>query len=303
MGESGGALIGLGGGYHLGRKMFVKIKDARSKAKELIEKANGEQATSNETAPKQHLEKANGDEDQQQGDQIESKMDKTTLDDSQGGGVMEKQPEIPVGEGEVSLVPPEPKTKIPTLDDSGTDITQEYINTPLLDKFTSSDSGQNISDAFKQAKNESSGVLDSAIPETLPNNAIQKITEGGDSLLEKAKGVKNTVSSTIDDIKGGVADLKGQVTEKVGSIVGEDAMKIASKVGEVADFLGPAGEIVGAGLALGSFFHNIFDKKRLDREQDEAENKTGLVLGSGGGISTASLAQSSMKSNTVGTLV
>ena len=69
------------------------------------------------------------------------------------------------------------------------------------------------------------------------------------------------------------------------------------------DFLGPVGEIVGAGLALGSFFHNIFDKKKKEAQEKSAENKQSGLIGGQGGISSASLTMSNLKSNVVGTLV
>ena len=335
MNESGGALGGLGGGYHIGRKMYKKVMTAKAKAQKAVEDAkskvgankdNGtgktDEATSNDTAPQDHT-KSNGDEDIQGGDQIDSKVDKTKVDSSQGDGKevggedVSQPPTLPPAEGEVPLDPisvARAGKKPATLDDTGTDLFQEQSTKPLLDQFT--DSGSNISDAFTQsgfggkkpmtksnpqtdnggpAEEEAGGTPhDPDVPQTTPKSVdVDAPSDFSDTILGKATGIKNKVSDAIDEVKG---QAKGMV-EKV---VGSDTMEA---VGGVMDFLGPVGEIVGAGLALGSFFHNIFDKKKKEAQEKSAENKQSGLIGGQGGISSASLTMSNLKSNVVGTLV
>ena len=335
MNESGGALGGLGGGYHIGRKMYKKVMTAKAKAQKAVEDAKSKvggnkdngtgqstDATSNDTAPQEHS-KANGDEDTQGGDQIDAKTDTTKVDTSQGEGGevggedLAKPPTLPPAEGEVPLDPisvARAGKKPASLDDSGTDLFQEQVNKPLLDQFT--DSGSNISDAFTQAgmggkkpmtksnpetdnggpaEEEAGGTPhDADVPQTAPKSVdADAPSDFSDTILGKASGIKNKVGDAINDIKG---QAKGAV-EKV---VGSDTLEA---VGGVMDFLGPVGEIVGAGLALGSFFHNIFDKKKKEAEEKQAENKQSGIIGGQGGISTASLQMANLKSNVVGTLV
>tara|TARA_R110000823_G_scaffold118370_3_gene242163 strand:+ start:1447 stop:2604 length:1158 start_codon:yes stop_codon:yes gene_type:complete len=339
MNESGGAIGGLGGGYHIGFKMYKKVKNARATAKKAVEdakkKLNGSadsnkdetetDATSNDTPPQNHT-KPSGEEDTGRGDAVDSKVDTSKVDTSQGEGKevdAPTEPALPPAEGEISLDPisvARAGKKPATLDDSGTDLFQEQSTKPLLDQFT--DSGSNISDAFTQggfggkkpmtksnvetdnggpAEEPAGGTPhDADVPQTAPN-VETGLGEDADSIVNKVKGVSNKVSSTIDDIKGGVSDLKGTIKSGAEKMIGSDAVEA---IGGVADFLGPVGELVGAGLALGSFFHNVFDKKKKDREEEDAErNTTGQNIVASGGISTASLAQASLKSNVVGTLV
>ena len=99
----------------------------------------------------------------------------------------------------------------------------------------------------------------------------------------------------------GASDF-GNVAEEViegGSTAVEEGLSTA---GAVMDFLGPVGEVVGAGLALGSFFHDLFDKG--DEKKKEAQQQAQL---SGGftqttGLDTANLQAQSSLSKSVGTL-
>lgn len=124
--------------------------------------------------------------------------------------------------------------------------------------------------------------------------------------LNDARGVVSKVGSKItngvDSIGSAVNDVKSSVGGAIKSAVGDDVLNVVSKAGEVLDILGPVGEVVGAGIALGSFFHNIFDKKKKEREEKEAEDKP-MNITQSGGIDTTSMNLASVKSNVVGTLV
>ena len=337
MNESGGAIGGLGGGYHIGLKVYRQVGSARAKAKQAVEdakkKLNGSKdankdenetdATSNDTPPQNHT-KPSGEEDTRRGDAVDSKVDTSKVDTSQGEGKevdAPTEPPIAPAEGEIRLDPITRAGKKPaTLDDTGTDLFQEQSTKPLLDQFT--DSGFNISDAFTQGgfggkkpmtksnvETDNGGLADEPaggtphdadVPQTAPKTETG-LGEDADAIVNKVKGVSNKVSSTIDDIKGGVGNLKGTIKSGAEKMIGGDTVEA---IGGIADFLGPVGELVGAGLALGSFFHNVFDKKRKDREEEDAERNTaGQNIVASGGISTASLTQASLKSNVVGTIV
>ncbi len=69
--------------------------------------------------------------------------------------------------------------------------------------------------------------------------------------------------------------------------------------GTVLDFLGPVGEVVGAGIALGGFFHSLFDSGEEKKESDDENQVTNIAQG--GGISAESLKTASQSTNLVGT--
>lgn len=117
-----------------------------------------------------------------------------------------------------------------------------------------------------------------------------------------ANKAKNLVSNTSDLADGGTQALKDGVEsagKKVAGKVAEDGM---AEAGGVLDFLGPVGEILGAGLALGSFFHDLIEHHREKKQAEEAQNATGNIA-QNTGISMASIQSAGNKSNVVGTLV
>ncbi len=150
---------------------------------------------------------------------------------------------------------------------------------------------------------------------------------GGQAAAEGEQNIKSAVDSGSDAAKGalnglkdGASDMVDQTASKVSGAASKvsdvvdattDAAKVAAKgtldaaletAGGVMDFLGPVGEIVGAGLALGSFFHDLFgSKKKTDQEDADQNQKT--IISQGTGISTTSMATAATKSNVVGTLV
>ena len=69
--------------------------------------------------------------------------------------------------------------------------------------------------------------------------------------------------------------------------------------GTVLDFLGPVGEVVGAGVALGGFFHSLFDGDEKSKESADENQVTNIAQG--GGISAESLKTASQSTNLVGT--
>ena len=91
------------------------------------------------------------------------------------------------------------------------------------------------------------------------------------------------------------------IADGISSAVG----KGLAEAGGVLDFLGPVGELVGAGLAIGSLLRDVFVHKKLEREKERAESGAGehpLVSGNVG-MSVASAQQAAKETNVVGTLV
>jgi hypothetical protein len=138
------------------------------------------------------------------------------------------------------------------------------------------------------------------------------------SLADKASStisdIKNTVNGKINDVVNAVKGKLGQAGQaagegtedavvgagkKIAGAVGKDALEEA---GGVLDFLGPAGEIIGAGIAIGSLFHNLFDKKKEEAKEAQTQDAVGVITQSTG-ISTASISSANTKSNVVGGLV
>jgi hypothetical protein len=115
---------------------------------------------------------------------------------------------------------------------------------------------------------------------------------------------------TIEDLAqdgGDVADqaLKqgaDQLFSKMGGLFGDAGSTALETAGAVADFLGPVGEVVGAGIALGTFFHNLFDKPKEDAQEDAIQQAPTAIAGKAG-IDTSQLSMGNLKTNAIGTLV
>tara|TARA_R110000803_G_scaffold11944_2_gene35214 strand:+ start:6302 stop:7573 length:1272 start_codon:yes stop_codon:yes gene_type:complete len=146
---------------------------------------------------------------------------------------------------------------------------------------------------------------DDNIISSLADRASSTIADVKNAVNGKINDVVNAVKSKIGNASGDASAGTDAGTdaaaagEKVGAKVGEDALEEA---GGVLDFLGPIGEIAGAGIALGSLFHTLFDKKKEDAKEAVVQNAGGIITQSTG-ISTASLGAANTKSNTVGGLV
>ena len=101
--------------------------------------------------------------------------------------------------------------------------------------------------------------------------------------------------------KGGLGNLGVDAGADAGDLAtaGADIGSTALDALSVGlDFLGPVGEIAGAGIALGGFFHSLFDSSEKDKEdKDEDAN---VDMSQGGGISSQSLQSASQTSNSVG---
>ena len=112
----------------------------------------------------------------------------------------------------------------------------------------------------------------------------QALIDGATAAGQRAAGLGG------DGIADGITDAVG---------------KGLAEAGGVLDFLGPVGELVGAGLAIGSLLRDVFVHKKIEREKERAEGGAGehpLVSGNVG-MSVASAQQAAKETNVVGTLV
>lgn len=182
----------------------------------------------------------------------------------QGSDGMPRMGTNPTAEDQLPIRPAEvPKPEAPTLE-------------------TNTSGADDISNTISDLKGQASDIADRV-----------------SSLASKAK---NMVSNTGDLADGGASALKEGVMnagKKVAGKVGEEGV---AEAGGVLDFLGPAGEILGAGLALGSFFHDLIEHHREQKKIDDAKGATGNIA-QNTGISMASIQSAGNKSNVVGTIV
>lgn len=126
-----------------------------------------------------------------------------------------------------------------------------------------------------------------------------EVMEGSADRVEQGAQMFSKITPTPSGSVGGLgldasADAGDLAT--AGSSLLDSGLEIASTA---LDFLGPVGEIAGAGIALGGFFHSLFSKGEDSKESSE-ENAT-TDIAQGGGISSKSLQSAGQTTNMVGT--
>lgn len=146
------------------------------------------------------------------------------------------------------------------------------------------------------ASNLSNGA--EQISESAKNNLSDLANQGEEAVNMGGDAVQGATDSLVSGAKDIISKALPETTDAVSGAVSTGL----ETAGAVADFLGPVGEIVGAGIALGSFFHDLFAKKKEDQAEAEAESTPTATAGKGG-LDTSNLAQASVKSNVVGTIV
>lgn len=298
MNESGGAIGGFGGAFHMGRKVYKKVKGARDKAKELQSKADDlQQKLGKETKPEENPSdsaKANGTED--------NNVDiKSTEDVPEYNASRIKSDDAPSADADTGEV--------------GENVNQAF------DRITGADDRPPPSQG---AENTASKV---SAEDDLETDALPNLRTGGTKVMESQGEGGARLGATTDDIAEGAGragskaatdagnllkdgvdsdEIIGKGTQIVGKVIakagGEAASSAMETAGAVLDFLGPVGEVVGAGLALGSFFHDLFGHKKEQAKELAAKSGPEQAVASVG-IDTTSIATQGQKTNLVGTLV
>ncbi len=111
-------------------------------------------------------------------------------------------------------------------------------------------------------------------------------------------------SGALDGATNALNDVKG-VAEKAVADIGSTAdslMPTLSSVGTALDFMGPIGEIAGAGVGIGELFYNLFNKSHEDSEEDQAQSAV-KSTGQSGGIDVANVVHSGSVGGSVGTII
>lgn len=134
-------------------------------------------------------------------------------------------------------------------------------------------------------------------PATEATEGADEGAEAADRLEQGAKafeGVKPSPTGGLTSLgkDAGVDDVVDAGASTLGDI------GTALSVG--LDFLGPVGEVVGAGIAIGGFFHDLFGKDDEAKTETQDATTAGSVAGSGG-ISTSSIKTSQQTNLNVGT--
>jgi len=111
-------------------------------------------------------------------------------------------------------------------------------------------------------------------------------------------------SGALDNATNALNDVKGVAQKAVADIssTADSLMPTLSSVGTAMDFLGPVGEIAGAGIGIGELFYNLFNKSHEESEEDQAQNAVSAV-GQKGGIDVANVVHSGSVGGSVGTIL
>tara|TARA_R110000744_G_scaffold288032_1_gene399117 strand:+ start:820 stop:1884 length:1065 start_codon:yes stop_codon:yes gene_type:complete len=308
MNESAGGVAGLGGGFHIARKVYKKIKktkqdaeDAINKAKDLKDKAQGKEGEPDgdkppdgeegSEAPKQEMTGDGEDVEGVEGKVKEFQQAETKTQDVPEGGdakpseMTKEAPEPPDAAKPTEDFPEAPKPPDEFNADGvrGGDDPRLGTNSSSEVSTEGAKSDLNVKPTEADAKVAGSEADSSSATDSMVDGAAEKAAGGaGKSFVKDAVNSGMEKLGVDDSIKAGV----------------NSGLEVA---GEALDFLGPVGEIVGAGIALVGFFRDIFDHKHLMKK--EAQAKLGGGIASQSGISMTSLQSAGTQSLQVGTLV
>ena len=296
MSQSANALMGLGGGIHLARSVYKKVKGVK---KAIQGKKNGlnDQPATNENSNTQNNDtqgepaEREDDDEEFQDAQEEPTQSTYTGDAGAGGGDIELQ--------DATQFQRDPDYRNEDFENNDLLGGEDPIGSSpeFFSQMRGESTPQGVTESSDgslratQAPTETTGATADAGATDVTDN-LTTVREGGQNLLDTtASSVSDTVSTTTTALADTGADVASSALN-----VGLDT------AGAALDFLGPAGELVGAGLALGSLFGSIFGhKSKESEEQKELSEKTNI--GGSSGISTESMGSSSTKSNVIGTIV
>ncbi len=293
MSQSANALMGLGGGIHLARSVYKKVKGVKRALQGKKNTPNlNEQPETNENSETQN------NDTQGYREAPREEEDDEDFQDAQEAPTEATEAPEPVELQDATQFQRDPDFR-----------NEDFENNDLEGEDPMGDSN----DFFAQMRGESTpqGVTQSsdgslratqAPTETTGDLADTGATDITDNLSTVREGGQNLLDTTASSVSDSVASTTSTLAE-TGADVASSALNVGlDTAGAALDFLGPAGELVGAGLALGSLFSSIFGHKHKEsEEQKELNEKTNI--GGSSGISTESMGSSATKSNVVGTIV
>tara|TARA_R110002012_G_scaffold292403_1_gene487579 strand:+ start:1958 stop:3010 length:1053 start_codon:yes stop_codon:yes gene_type:complete len=304
MGESAGGVAGLGGGFHIARRVYKKglkmkkeAEDAVNKAKDIKEKLQGKkeeepQGEEPQEEPKQEMSGSGEDVEGVEGKVKEFQQAEVKTQDVPQGG--DAKPSEMTREAPEPPTEPKPIEEFPKAPEPPTEFDEQTGlrggDNPRVGTNPSGEVSQQGAENDLNAKG--TPVDDKAVGNEAKN------TEVSDGMVDGAeqKAVSGGVKSTVKDaVNSGMEKLGVDDSIKAGVNTGLET------AGEALDFLGPIGEIVGAGIAIVGFFRDIFEHKKLEREKQQAESG-GAVAGESG-ISMSSIQQGGRQTTQIGTIV
>lgn len=316
MADGSGALMGFGGGLHIARKVFKKVKGVQDKVNDLKTKAETlknkfSENTSEDTTknPIEEQSKLNGTEDDNRPlPKTEVEKPSPNIDEPQvqgeGAGV-----ETQTAEEIKSPSRPPPAKPAPQSESTGLNSTADTIN--------SEDGSVRLGQSAESINAQNAGNLAEKGVDAGADGAKQGITalqQGGNQIAEQTASKTSAITDSVSNVASkasNAGDVVSNIATNAGKTILDSGAKTGAEIGSSAimdsvgaglDFLGPAGELLGAGLALGSFFHDLFgDNKRKKEEKEAVDAPTDISQNEG--ISTDSIASASTKTNVVDTLV
>ena len=319
MADGSGALMGFGGGLHIARKVFKKVKGVQDKVNDLKTKAEAlkdkfTENTSEDTTknPIEEQTKLNGTEDDNRSEpkaepKTEVEKPDINIDEPQvegsGAGVETQTAD------EIKSPSRPPPAKPAETESTGLNSTADTIN--------SEDGSVRLGQSAESINAQNAGNLAEKGVDAGADGAKQGITalqQGGNQIAEQTASKTSAITDSVSNVASkatNAGDIVSNIATNAGKTILDSSAKTGAEIGSTAimdsvgaglDFLGPAGELLGAGLALGSFFHDLFgDSKRKKEEKEAVDAPTDISQNEG--ISTDSIASASTKTNVVDTLV
>ena len=290
----GQAIVGASSAYHLGRKVYKKIKKGNDPSKDEKEEKKPEEGEEAEAPEEQApITEANSTEFT---NPAFSKSD--TSEPTEAGNEIEptediaSEPvtsaDIPAGSGGASggsagsgTIEVDESTDISGLGQSQAPLSEEQASAFTRDPVNSQsfESGGTAETSFDAPASRPSAV-DSALPNSGELDGVNSMAETGSKLLEDAG--ESTAKNFLENSGKKLAVKAG---EKIAEKVGFDA------VGAIADAVPVIGEIAG----VAQIFHGLFKENKMRAKEAKAETKasTGIRIAGNvaqGGVDLSALA-------------
>tara|TARA_R110000823_G_scaffold191906_2_gene323540 strand:+ start:990 stop:2075 length:1086 start_codon:yes stop_codon:yes gene_type:complete len=315
MADGSGALMGFGGGLHIARKVFKKVKGVQDKVNDLKTKAETlknkfTENTSEDTTknPIEEQSKLNGTEDDNRPlPKTEVEEPSANIDEPQvqgsGAGVETQTAD------EIKSPSRPPPAKPAEAESTGLNSTADTIN--------SEDGSVRLGQSAESINAQNAGNLAEKGVDAGADGAKDGITalqQGGNQIAAQTASKTSAITDSVSNVASkatNAGDIVSNIATNAGKTILDSSAKTGAEIGSTAimdsvgvalDFMGPGAEIIGAGLALGSLFHDLFGNSKKKKDEKEAIDAP-TDISQNEGISTASIASASTKTNVVDTLV